>query len=57
MDTKNLSAKIENRFDELIEEIINCLKEGKSSNEYSFDGLWQTNSLLMFKDTIILSRY
>ena len=37
MDTKNLSAKIENRFDELIEEITKCLKESKSSKDYSFN--------------------
>lgn len=37
MDTKNLSAKIESRTDELIEKTIKCLKEGNSSNEYSLN--------------------
>lgn len=37
MNTKKLSGKIENRFDELNDQIIKCIKKGKSRTEFAFD--------------------
>jgi methanogenic corrinoid protein MtbC1 len=37
MDTKRLSGKIENNLDELTDKTIECIKEGKSSPDFSFN--------------------